>query len=120
MATENASITIAGRSYKLELPPSFAARREVLDLVNSSAYRACGAAIALCSLKAARKAGVVVKGLPTDYGQAMYDALATAGAEADIPVAGRIALQFLVDSFVSSAKVEEEMGNSEAPTEPGT
>jgi hypothetical protein len=50
----------------------------------------------------------------------MYDALATAGAEADIPVAGRIALQFLVDSFVSSAKVEEEMGNSEAPTEPGT
>jgi hypothetical protein len=120
VAQENASITIAGRVYHLELPPSFVARREVLDLASGSPYRACGAAIALCSPKAARKASVVVKGLPTDYGQAMYDAIASTGAEADIPVAGRIALQFLVDSFPSSAKVEEEMGNSAAPTEPGT
>jgi hypothetical protein len=120
VAQENASITIAGRPYKLELPPSFVARREVLDLASVSGYRAFAAAIALCSPKAARKANVAVRGLPVDYGQAMYDALATAGAEADIPVAGRIAFQFLIDSFPSAAKVEEESGNSEAPTEPGT
>jgi hypothetical protein len=117
---ENASITIAGRPYKLELPPSFVARREVLELAQRSPYRACGAAIALCAPKAARKAGVLPKGMPEDYGQAMYDAIASTGAEADIPVAGRTAIQFIIDSFPSSARVEEQAGNSEAPTEPGT
>ena len=50
MLQENASITIAGRAYKLELPASFAMRREILDLSQRSPYRACGAAIAACGL----------------------------------------------------------------------
>lgn len=120
MLQENASITIAGRAYKLELPASFAMRREILDLSQRSPYRACGAAIAACAPKAARKAGVVVKGFPEDYGQAMYDAVAGAGAEADIVEAGRAAIQFLVASFPQTSKIEEAEGNSEAPAEPGT
>lgn len=120
MATENASITIAGRAYKLELPASFVVRREILDLSQRSPYRACGAAIAVCAPKAARKANVVVRGMPEDYGQAMYDAVAAVGAEADLVEAGRTAIQFLVASFPQTSRIEEAEGNSEAPTEPGT
>lgn len=119
MPQENA-ITIGQRSYPLTLPASFVVRREVLRLTAQSPERALAAAIVVCCPKLAAKLKVAVSGLPMDYGQAAYDALAAQGYEDSIPAAGGAAIALLLGSMPRPEAVEEAEGNSEAQTGPGT
>lgn len=114
MPQENATITLGAREYKLEAPASFVARREILELTQTAPARAIGAAIGLCCPKLARKLNVSTAGLPLEYGQRMYDAIAAQGYEGDIVEAGRAALALIVSSLPTPKGIEDAEGNSEA------